>query len=514
MKLNFKKIFSKNKNKNKKKYPKLKWFFHRLIFIFVVYLVLIIFAQRIVTIFTFPSIYYNVQEFTWYIKTDLDFEEINIKTQKGENINWLYVDSKSDKTIYYFHWNWWPLSFFYSEIKYLSELWYNVLAYDYPWYWKSTGFPYKDTVYDFSETFFNHIKQEKGIKEEELIVWWYSIWTAVATDFVYKHDVSKLVLVAPLSSRFDMSKSFIWFTAQKILFLKDSFISYKKVRDINIPTLIIHWNADKIIPFTQWKKVFNYSNSKNKYFIELDDFGHNYIISVYGKILKNHFSDFLNKWELSEDYFFIDEKAKKLNYQIVSDQEYINSQDLYLDSSLTRFVNNRVPFDELSYVPDNLEKIKSEYVFDAKWWTQLLRSDANLALQKMAKDFYTEYWTKLKIVSAYRSYKYQQWIKNRGCPDNLCAKAGYSEHQSWLAVDISEASTNYRWKTNKALINYSRWLNENAYKYGFHNTYQKGLEIDGYEIEPWHWRYMGVFLAKYLKDKDITIAEFYKQKKN
>ncbi len=62
-------------------------------------------------------------------------------------------------------------------------------------------------------------------------------------------------------------------------------------------------------------------------------------------------------------------------------------------------------------------------------------------------------------------------------------------------------------------MKFFNWLNENAHTYGFHNTYQKGREIDGYEIEPWHWRYLGVPLATYLKDQDITFGEFYYARK-
>ena len=91
----------------------------------------------------------------------------------------------------------------------------------------------------------------------------------------------------------------------------------------------------------------------------------------------------------------------------------------------------------------------------------------------MAKDFYNVLNTKLVVASAYRSYKYQVSIKKGGCPDNLCAKAGFSEHQSGLAVDLWEASTEYRWKTDLELKKYYKWLKNNAYKYGFHNTYQK-----------------------------------------
>jgi LAS superfamily LD-carboxypeptidase LdcB len=38
--------------------------------------------------------------------------------------------------------------------------------------------------------------------------------------------------------------------------------------------------------------------------------------------------------------------------------------------------------------------------------------------------------------------------------------------------------------------------------------------VDWYEIEPWHWRYLWVELATYLKNKDLTIAEFYNEINN
>ena len=194
-------------------------------------------------------------------------------------------------------------------------------------------------------------------------------------------------------------------------------------------------------------------------------------------------------------------------------QEKIDMIDLETDSSIQKFVTSSKSFNNIWYIPKNLVSISSNSVYDSKWWRQLLRKIANKNLQKMAAQFKKEYNKKMVVVSAYRSYVYQQWIKNRWCPDNLCAKAGYSEHQSGLAVDLWEASTNYAWKNNKRLKWYYKWLNENAYKYGFHNTYQKWLKIDWYEIEPWHWRYLWVKLATKLRDDNMTIAEFYKEKK-
>lgn len=206
------------------------------------------------------------------------------------------------------------------------------------------------------------------------------------------------------------------------------------------------------------------------------------------------------------------EKEARKNREAEAKKRYIENLDLQTDSSLTKFVSARVPFIDKSYVPENLESISWDYVYDAKWGSQVLRKEANYALQKMSVDFYRSFEQKIKVVSAYRSYAYQQWIKNRWCPDNLCAKAWYSEHQSGLAFDLWETTTNSQFLSKPDLKKYFEWLNNNAHKYGFTNTYQKGLEIDTYEIEPWHWRYVWEVFATYLRDNNMTIAEFYDSK--
>ncbi len=499
-----------NKIKNHK--CKHKKIIRIILIILFIYLLLVGFAKTIQSIVTFPAIFVNVQDIVWHIKSNIDFDEINIDDGSWNNINWLYMTAWTwAKTVYYFHGNWGPLNYFYGEIKFINSLGYNVMAYDYPGYWKSEWFPYKKNVDRFSETFYKKVKEEKNIKDKDLIIWWYSVWTAVATDFASKNSFDKLVLVSPFASRYEMAEKTFWFNLAKYLFLNNSYNTKALVEKINKPVLIIHWNNDKIVPFEQWKEVYENYLWKNKYFIELNNFGHNYIISTYKNALKWIISDFLN-WNIvniEENYIYIDDNWKKQLEEININKNFIKNLDLETDSSITKFVNSKISFNNKWYIPENLVSISSEYIFDAKWWSQKLRKIAKENLENLAKDFETKFNRKLKIVSAYRSYAYQKWIKDRWCPDNLCAKAGYSEHQSWLTVDIFEASSELSWKKSPVLQNYYKWFDENAYKYGFHNTYQKWLKIDWYEIEPWHWRYLGPKFAKYLKDNNLTIAEFY-----
>ena len=90
------------------------------------------------------------------------------------------------------------------------------------------------------------------------------------------------------------------------------------------------------------------------------------------------------------------------------------------------------------------------------------------------------------------------------------AVEGTSEHQTGLAVDLCCEATGY--KNNFDFLNTPEyaWLLENAHLYGWILRYPEGKEeITGYNFEPWHFRYVGVELATYLKEQNITLEEYY-----
>ena len=138
-----------------------------------------------------------------------------------------------------------------------------------------------------------------------------------------------------------------------------------------------------------------------------------------------------------------------------------------------------------------------------------LRRDARDALWILARSFEKKFGEPLVVVSGYRSAAYQQRLWDLGrCSDSLCAPPGYSEHQLGLAVDLFDASTAREFETNKRYKRYVTWLQANAHLYGWTQSYQKGEAIDGYEIEPWHWRYIGIEMATRLHNLGWTYTEY------
>lgn len=500
------------------KIPTYNIYFKILFIVIALYLLIFFNIEKIEKNMTFPGVGKQV---THNITTPENLEEINVQVADGNIIHWVYLGNWEGKTVYYFHWNWVPLPYFYNEIEYIHSLGVNVMAYDYPGYGKSTGDTTQKNIEKYSQIFYKDIQSKKNIKDEDVIVWWLSIWTAAAADFAGRNEFDKLIFISPMASRYDMAKEMFGFPIQKLFFRQNTFTTIDTVQYFSQPSLIIHGNADQVIPFKQWKSVYNnywVENNQwnNKYFIELDNFGHNGIIAQYGSALEAKLLEFIDSGKIIWDDNIL--KITSENIQKFEEESTIYKNvfwaDLETDNSITKFVNSSVPFNDKAYIPENLVNFTWKYISSNKP-NPKLREIMVWELEWLAEAFFTEFWRKLQVNSAYRSYAYQKGIKDRGCPDNLCAKAGFSEHQSWLWFDIFSISNQQTWLNNTKLSAYYSWLKINAHHYGFHNTYQKGLEIDWYEIEPWHWRYLGVDLATHLSENNLTIAEFYySQKKN
>jgi len=56
----------------------------------------------------------------------------------------------------------------------------------------------------------------------------------------------------------------------------------------------------------------------------------------------------------------------------------------------------------------------------------------------------------------------------------------------------------------KTESDYYRWLDENAYRFWYHNTYQE-KNVEKKMAEPRHRSYKGKALAKFLHESNITI---------
>lgn len=134
-------------------------------------------------------------------------------------------------------------------------------------------------------------------------------------------------------------------------------------------------------------------------------------------------------------------------------------------------------------------------------------------VQAAANDGYS-----LWNASGFRSYETQEQIYNnyvythgQATADTFSARPGHSEHQTGMAIDVNNPSDSFN-GTPEAL-----WLKEHCVDYGFIIRYPEGKQgITGYKYESWHIRYVGVEMAKKLRDAgiakgdaNITLEEYF-----
>ena len=86
---------------------------------------------------------------------------------------------------------------------------------------------------------------------------------------------------------------------------------------------------------------------------------------------------------------------------------------------------------------------------------------------------------------------------------------GSGEHCLGLAVDFYTRSYHQLERAFEKTPE-GKWLREHAQDYGFTLRYDEGKEeITGIGYEPWHLRYVGIDVARYLKEHNLSLEEFY-----
>lgn len=246
----------------------------------------------------------------------------------------------------------------------------------------------------------------------------------------------------------------------------------------------------------------------------------NDINSIYNKtnnidlILNNEYnkniSTILNNTYYKEDnlerYLKHESENIVLDVNMYLDYEFY-THDIEIDSVDNLTIVNKYYKLNNNYEPE-LVAINNKYAINER---QLLTREAKLAFEEMCENAKKEN-INIYSGSAYRSYSYQNTLyNNRVRSDGVeyanktAAKAGYSEHQTGLALDILNGNFQYIDNTDKEY----QWLIENSYKYGYILRYPENKEkITGYAFEPWHFRYLTIEVATQLHEKNITYEEY------
>jgi fermentation-respiration switch protein FrsA (DUF1100 family) len=205
----------------------------------------------------------------------LPFTDVSISTEDGETLHaWWLEHPEPSAQVIFFHGNGGNLSMWLDVVVELRRRGFSVLAVDYRGYGASTGRPSERGLYrdaDATVRVFNERFRRPGTP---VIYWGRSIGSAVAASAASRGACDALVLESPFP---DMRSIFAGNPVMQLLslFSSYSFSTSKFLERYERPLLVIHGDADSIIPYVAGRRVFDRARTSKKTFVAIPRADHN-----------------------------------------------------------------------------------------------------------------------------------------------------------------------------------------------------------------------------------------------
>ena len=204
--------------------------------------------------------------------TNFSYKEVYIPSSNGNSLKaWFHTkDLNNKKTLVFFHGNAGDLRNRIYKLNLIKDFEINFLIVAYRGFSGNKGKPTEAGLYEDARNTLNWLKN-KEVKEDQIVIYGESLGTGVAIEVAQNKKFAGIILESPFTSMVDAGKFYYPYLPVSFL-LKDRYETVKKLRNINIPILVMHGKNDKIVPFQMGKKVFDKANKpKFSYFPDYDD---------------------------------------------------------------------------------------------------------------------------------------------------------------------------------------------------------------------------------------------------
>jgi len=236
--------------------------------------ILAIYMLVLILLFIFQrNLMYHPDENNYFgDKLKVNIEKVKINT--SDNINllaWFHKkDLKKFKTIVYFHGNAGKLENRIHKLNHFKDIKVNFLIIAWRGFSGNEGKPSEEGLYEDGNSSIRWLKN-LGLTEKDIIIYGESLGTGIATEIAQNKNFAGLILETPFTSMIDAAKNFYPYIPVDLI-LKDKYKNNVKIKNINVPLLVMHGEEDQIVPFWMGKKIYEIANKpKYSYFTKYDD---------------------------------------------------------------------------------------------------------------------------------------------------------------------------------------------------------------------------------------------------
>lgn len=210
----------------------------------------------------------------------LPFEDLRIQTEDGETLHGWWLEHPEPKAqIVFWHGNGGNLSLWSDVIVEFRRRGYSVMAVDYRGYGLSTGRPSESGLYRDAAAAVREFARRLQRPGSPVIAWGRSIGSPVAASTLAVHRPAAVVLESPMPDVRAVLRGnpVLWLVSflSRYRFGTSSFLA-----GYDGPLLIVHGDADSIVPYRAGRQVFDRATRARREFVTIAGADHNDLHAV------------------------------------------------------------------------------------------------------------------------------------------------------------------------------------------------------------------------------------------
>ena len=223
-----------------------------------------------------------------------DMQIVKIVTPDGFQLHcWWKPPTRHDKaTFIYYHGNAGNIGDRAFKVRHYLDDGYGVLLVGYRYNAATGGKPSEDGLYTDGKAAYDFVRSH-GVAGDRVIVYGESLGSGIATKIATTNEVAAVVLEAPYTTIGDVAQTHYWYVPAKWLLI-DKFDSLGRIAKLKVPLLILHGDADALIPVKFGRELFEAAHQPKEVHVvpggghaDLYDFGVDRIILDF---LRRHLS--------------------------------------------------------------------------------------------------------------------------------------------------------------------------------------------------------------------------------
>jgi len=184
-----------------------------------------------------------------------DVDELSIPTPDGKTIvAWYAMAVPGQPTVLYFHGNAGYIELRNERLAELKSRGYGVLMPNMRSYGGSTGRPCEQSAVADAKLVYSCLRNS-GVAANDIVVFGESLGTGIATQLAASRNVAGLILDSPYTSMTALAvRAYPWLPVRRMLW--DQFETERHIRRVTVPILIVHGEADRLVPVDMGRALF------------------------------------------------------------------------------------------------------------------------------------------------------------------------------------------------------------------------------------------------------------------